>query len=320
MSIDLQYLLWLQDLRNATGGIFNEVFNGLSKFAVDIMPFLPYLIFWGLSRTWGYRFILTHSLGELVNGVVKLTVCAYRPWIRSDKIIPAGDSKTAATGYSFPSGHSQSAATTYGCTVAATWNRKRWVAVMCIVLIALTGFSRNFLGVHTPQDVIVGITEGVLMVLLVGRLMKWLDGDDKRTDLMTVVGVAVVAIALVYVTLKHYPEDVVDGKLLVDPQKMMNDCFKACGAMVGVLAGSYVERHKIHHEVPTGAPLLPLVSGVGLGILFAWKNYFAGATVVALLGPHWGNFVARFMMAFFGVAIWPLVIRSFCGEGARQEA
>jgi hypothetical protein len=50
MPIDLQYLLWLQDLRAATGGIFDEFFNGLSKFAVEIMPFLPFLIFWGISR------------------------------------------------------------------------------------------------------------------------------------------------------------------------------------------------------------------------------------------------------------------------------
>lgn len=41
MSFDIQYLLWLQDLRNATGGMFDEFFNALSKFAVDILPFLP---------------------------------------------------------------------------------------------------------------------------------------------------------------------------------------------------------------------------------------------------------------------------------------
>ena len=36
--MDIQYLLWLQELRNATGGVFDEFFNALSKFAVDIMP------------------------------------------------------------------------------------------------------------------------------------------------------------------------------------------------------------------------------------------------------------------------------------------
>ena len=90
MPIDLQYLVWLQDLRAATGGIFDEIFNALSKVSVEIMPFLPFLVFWGLSRKWGYRFMLTHMCGELLNGIIKLTVCAYRPWIRSDQIVPAG--------------------------------------------------------------------------------------------------------------------------------------------------------------------------------------------------------------------------------------
>ena len=321
MPLDLQYLLWLQDLRAATGGIFDEFFNGLSKFAVEIMPLLPFLIFWGLSRKWGYRFMLTHTFGELINGIVKLTVCAYRPWIRSDKIVPAGDSKTAATGYSFPSGHSLSAGTVYGTAAVAVWKRKRWVAVLCVVLVLLTGFSRNFLGVHTPQDVIVGISEAAAVIFLVGLMMKWTDGNEKRADLMTALGVLFVIGTLCYITLKPYPMDYAeDGKLLVDPKSMMNDSFKACGAAFGLLLGSFVERHYIRFRVPGGAKLLPLLAGVGLGILYGWKYYFAGATVIPLLGKHWGNLLARFVMVFFAVAVWPLVIRWFCGNGAEETA
>ena len=98
----------------------------------------------------------------------------------------------------------------------------------------------------------------------------------------------------------------------------MNDCFKACGGMLGLLIGSYIERHFIHFRVPKGAPLLPLLAGIGLGLLFSWKYYFAGATVVALLGGHWGNLLARFMMVFFATAVWPLVIRRFCGDGPEE--
>ncbi len=319
MPFDLQYLTWLQDLRIATGGIFDEFFNALSKIAVEIMPMLPYLVFWGVSRKWGYRFLLTHNLGEVINGVIKLSVCAYRPWIRDERIVPAGDSKTAATGYSFPSGHSLSAATTYGTAAAAARKTRRWVAVVCVVLIVLTGFSRNFLGVHTPQDVIVGLTEGIVMVLMAGVLMKWMDGNEKRADILTAAGILLVIGTLIYITQKAYPMDYVDGKLLVDPKSMMNDSFKACGGFLGLLLGSWVERHYIHFRVPKGAPLLPLLAGIGVGIVYCWKYYLSGATVVPLLGKHWGNLTARFMMTFFAVAVWPLVIRRFCGNGAEEE-
>lgn len=309
---DIQYLLWLQEIRNATGGIFDEFFNGISKIAVDIMPFLPFIIFWCVDKKWGYRFLTTLGVGELVNGVIKLTVCAYRPWIRSELIEPAGDSKVAATGYSFPSGHTMSATCTYGTTFA--WQRKKrtYLAVICAVMIALTGFSRNFLGVHTPQDVIVGFTEAVIIICIVGAVQKKIDGNDKILDILSIVGVIAVIGVLIYITQKPYPMDYVDGELLVNPQKMMNDSFKACGAFTGFLAGSFIERHYIKYEIPTGSKNLPVLAFVGFLITFSWKEYIAPATVGAALGGHWGNFVARCILWFFVVAIWPVVIRKEC--------
>ncbi|MBE5860803.1 MAG: phosphatase PAP2 family protein [Butyrivibrio sp.] len=310
--MDIQYLLWLQEIRNATGGIFDEFFNNISKLAVDIMPFLPFIIFWCVDKKWGYRFIATLGVGEVINGILKLTVCAYRPWIRSDLIEPAGDSKVAATGYSFPSGHTMSATCTYGTVFA--WQRKKrsWIAVLCAIMIVLTGFSRNFLGVHTPQDVIVGFTEAAIIICLVGIIQNKIDGDDKKLDILSIIGVIAIIISLIYITQKPYPMDYVDGVLLVNPDKMMNDSFKSFGALIGFIVGSYIERHYIKYEIPVGAKNLPILTFLGFLIAFAWKEYFAPATVVAALGGHWGNFVARCILWFFVVAIWPVIIQREC--------
>ena len=311
--MDIQYLLLLQELRNATGGIFNEFFNALSKFAVDVLPFLPFVLFWGVDKKWGYFFLTTHWTGELLNGVIKLTVCAYRPWIRSDLIDPAGDSKVAATGYSFPSGHTRTATTIYGDVFVWQKDRRRWLAVVCAVLIFLTGFSRNFLGVHTPQDVLVAFIESVFIIYVVGRVSKRVEGNEKLLDILTVVGVVAVIAVLAYIQLKHYPLDyTADGTLLVDPQKMMNDCFKACGAFLGLMVGSYVDRHYIHYEIPFGSKNLPVLVCVGAAITMAWKDLFAPATIVLVFGGHWGNFIARFLMLIFAMIVWPLVIKKEC--------
>lgn len=322
MGFDIQYLLFLQNLRESTGGAFDEFFNALSKFAVDILPFLPYVVFWCVSKRLGYRFIATTWLGEVVNGVIKLTVCAYRPWIRCDSIEPAGDSKVAATGYSFPSGHSLMAAIHYGNTAVWQWSKRKWLSIICAVLILLTGFSRNFLGVHTPQDVVVGITEGVLLIAIVIFVEKRVYGNDKALDILTVVGILATVGVLLYITLKPYPMDYVDGKLLVDPQKMMNDSFKGCGGFLAFLIGGYIERHFIRYEIPQGSKALPILSCVGFGLMLAWKELLAPATITPLLGGHWGNLVAHFLMVMFAVTIWPLVIRKTCSakEKAPQAA
>ncbi|MBO4265608.1 MAG: phosphatase PAP2 family protein [Lachnospiraceae bacterium] len=310
--MDIQYLLWLQELRNATGGVFDEFFNSLSKFAVDIMPFLPFVVFWCADKKWGYRFIASWGIGEVLNGIIKLTVCAYRPWIRSELIEPAGDSKVAATGYSFPSGHTMVATVTYGTTIAWQKEKRRWLVILCSVLIALTAFSRNFLGVHTPQDVMVGFCESLVIIFVVGLVQKRVEGNEKTLDILTIVGIAAVVLTLIYIMIKPYPMDYVDGKLLVDPQKMMNDTFKACGAFLGFLIGSFLDRHYLKYEIPVGAAQLPILTCIGAAIMFGWKEWFSVATVVAAFGGHWGNLIARFIMVIFAMSIWPMVITKHC--------
>ncbi len=313
MGFDIQYLLWLQDIRNATGGVFDEFFNALSKFAVDILPFFPFVVFWGVDKAWGYFFLTAHWGGELLNGLIKLTVCAYRPWIRSDLIEPAGDSKTAATGYSFPSGHTRTATTNYGGIFIWQKDKRRWLAVTCAVLILLTGFSRNYLGVHTPQDVIVGFLESLLLLYVVGVASKKVAGNEKLLDTLTFIGVIVVIASLAYIQLKPYPMDYdAAGELLVNPSKMMNDCFKACGSFLGFLIGSYVDRHYIHFEIPVGAKNLPMLVCTGVALALGWKEYFGPATVGAAFGGHWGNFLARLIMLLFAMCVWPIVIRKSC--------
>ncbi len=316
MSFDIQYLLWLQEIRNATGGAFDEFFNALSKFCVDIMPFLPFIVYWSANKKWGYRFITTYWCGEVMNGIIKLTVCAYRPWIRSDLIEPAGDSKVAATGYSFPSGHSTNAGMLYGTTVAWQKDKRRWLAVVCGIVMILTCFSRNYLGVHTPQDVVVGLFSSLLLVCVVGIVEKKVGDDEKLMDKLTVLGFIVMVATLIYIQVKPYPMDYVDGVLLVDPRKMMNDTFKACGGFLGYLIGSYIDRHYIRYEIPvgTGAVNLPMLTCIGAALMFAWKGLFAPATIVLIFGSHWGNFLAMGLMSLFALTVWPLVIRKAAAE------
>ncbi len=318
--MDIEYLLFLQTLRNALGGSLDEIFNGISKVAVDVMPLLPAIIYWCVSKSWGKRFLTTLWGGEVVNGLVKLTVCAYRPWIRSSLIEPAGDSKVAATGYSFPSGHTMCATTIYGTLAVWQYKTKRWISVICGVLIFLTMFSRNFLGVHTPQDVLCGFAESCLIIFVVGKILSWADGDSKRADILSIIAIVIIIASLIYIQVKPYPMDYVDGELLVDPLKMMKDCFKGCGSLLGVVAGLWLDRNYIHYEIPEGATNLPIVTAFGTALLFSWNSYFGGATVILMFGRNWGNFVAGLIAMLFTTALFPIMIGKLCGDYGKSSA
>lgn len=316
---DINYLLFLQNMRNATGGAFDEFFNALSKFAVDIMPFLPFVVLWAVDKRWGRRFMATLWIGEFINGLIKLTVCAYRPWIRSDKIEPAGDSKVAATGYSFPSGHSMVATGMYGTTAAWQWKKRRWLSILFIVLIALTCFSRNFLGVHTPQDVVVGFSESLLLIFVVGYVQKRTENSERAANVLSVIGIAAIIVGIIYVKMKPYPMDYVNGALLVDPKVMMNDFIFGCGGLAGFIVGDLIDRKAVHYEIPVGSKNLPILACTGAALAYAWRAYFLGATLIPLFGPHWGRFTGAFLMVMFGMVFWPLCIRKFTKEDASAQ-
>ena len=124
---------------------------------------------------------------------------------------------------------------------------------------------------------------------------------------------------ILYITLKPYPMDYGDGKLLVDPRKMMNGSFKACGGLLGFLIGGYIERHFISCEILQGSEALPISACVEFALLFVWKELFAPAAIVPILGGDWGNLLARFLMVLFAVAVWPSVITKTSSAKSKAE-
>ena len=307
MEFDISYLLFLQNIRESTGGVFDEFFNALSKFAVDILPFLGYIIFWSVSKKWGYRFMITLWCGEVINGLLKLIVCAYRPWIRSDKINPAGDSKVAATGYSFPSGHSTVATIHYGTIFA--WQRKKrmWLAIVCAVLLFLTCFSRNYLGVHTPQDVLVGFGVSVVLIIVVGFSQKKLEGNQKAVDILTFAGIAAVLGVLIFVMFKPYPMDYdASGVLLVDPQDMIRGGYEAIGGFLGILLGSYVETKYICFRIEGLLKEQKIKRAVAGSIVVFLLLGIGKAILPGLLGIMPGSLLGRFIPYFTASAVYPL--------------
>ena len=113
--MDMEILLRLQEFRNGAGAILADflskmTFLGELNTAIVIMS----IIYWSVSKELGTYLMMGWSGNRLVNGVLKVTFCAYRPWIRDARIQPYGNAKTTATGYSFPSRHTMNGAAVFG--------------------------------------------------------------------------------------------------------------------------------------------------------------------------------------------------------------
>ncbi|MGC7870819.1 phosphatase PAP2 family protein [Desulfosporosinus sp. SYSU MS00001] len=122
--------------------------------------FLMTVIYWNIDKRFGFRLATLFLTSMALNGFFKDIFNAPRPigqpGIRSLYL-------SSAAGSSFPSGHSQGAATFYPYVWNRWRSRKIWLGISVFMILGI-GFSRLYLGVHWPQDVLGGYLLGGMVV------------------------------------------------------------------------------------------------------------------------------------------------------------
>ena len=309
--MDIRILLILQDFRNGAGSILTDFLVKMTFLGeLNSVLVMMALIYWSVSKELGTFLMMGWSGNRLVNGALKVTVCAYRPWIRDPRIIPYGNSVSTATGYSFPSGHTMNGATVFGGGAL----RKELPAGLRAVLAmttALIAFSRLFLGVHTPQDVLVGACAGLLVMWLTIRLMRWIELHPEKDVFAAFAGIGLgIAVAL-YAAFKAYPADYdAAGKLIVDGAKMANDTFKGVGYCAAFLTGWILERRLVRFS--TDVPLVQKLARTVIGLF----GYYAVSLILVSLIKSWipgpaGTTLSCFLQMFYVVFLFPACAERF---------
>ncbi|MBO4926612.1 MAG: phosphatase PAP2 family protein [Clostridia bacterium] len=308
--MDIDYLLVLQDFRKNIGDALTPFMEGLSLFAVTFLIMLPVFVYWVIDKKKGLYTLVSYYLCCGVNAMVKLTACVYRPWIRDARVLPAGDAISTATGYSFPSGHTVTAGPICGGLAVTTWRWKKPVAVVFLLLALLTAFSRNYLGVHTPQDVMVGLLESALALIAAAKIFKYLEKHPEKENLFLLISFVVGCLGIVYITYKWYPMDVVNDKLLVDPQKMMNDGYGDTCLLIAFPIARYIEKTFVKFK-PAGLTGRGLLIGAAGLVPLALMILYLKKPLDGLLGSHWGHFCYTMIVVLYCVALYPAVIKAF---------
>jgi len=313
--MDIQYLLWLQSFRNNIDDALTPVMEFVSMFATTYLILIPVFYYWNRSKKGGLYALVSYYFCMLLTPLIKLTACVYRPWIRDSRILPAGDSITTATGYSFPSGHTTTGGPLAGGMAIETWKNKRirWASVLLVLFILLTGFSRNYLGVHTPQDVLAALLLTVLSLFVTAKLFQYLEKNPDKEDWILLGTFLVCWLGILYITLKPYPMDLsAEGKLIVDPQKMMNDGYGDIGKVMGFVLARYIEKKWIRFEPLKNSWTNVALCLVGL-IPMPLLKQFVNPLIVGWLGSHWGKLLFSVIYAFYYIAFFPLILK-FIGK------
>ena len=177
----------------------------------------------------------------------------------------------------------------------------------------MVAFSRNYLGVHTPQDVLAALILSAVCLYSMRRLFLHLEAHPEQEDKWLLIFFLVSAAALIYVTVKPYPMDYVDGKLLVDPKEMMRDGVKDFGQMGAICIGRYAEKRFVKFR-PTGlnAKGIALAAAGIIPVVFVRK--VLDKVLVHVFGILVGGMLGRCALVLILILVWPMVIRAFCGQ------
>lgn len=283
---------------------WNGVMSAMTQLGGEVIFIVAaVVVFWCVSKWEGYYLMTIAFCGTVLNQFLKLICRVPRPWVRDPNFTIVESARAEATGYSFPSGHTQNAIGLFGGM--ARWGGRRWVRLGLTTLALVIAFSRMYLGVHTPADVGVSLVLAAALVLGLYPLMRRAQEKPRYMGYVLAAMLVVSGAFVVFVETCGFPADM-DAENLASG---IGNAWKMLGAVAGMTLAWLLDRRYIHFETQAVWWVQVIKVAVGMALLLAIKSGLK-APLLALLG-HEGlaGGVRYFLLVLVAGAVWPLVFR-----------
>ena len=293
-------------------GVLDAVFSGLTYFGSEIaFMAAALLIFWCVDKRQGYYVFLGGALGTVCNQFLKLAFRIPRPWVKDPNFTIGESARAEATGYSFPSGHTQNAFAVFGSP--ARFFKNTALRIVFILLIALTAFSRMYVGVHTPLDVGVSLIVGTILVFVIYPFFRDMDKSPKKVYIIFGIFIVLAAAFVAFVELYDFPADI-DAENYASGLK---NAYMILFCAIGLMLTFFIDTKYVHFHTQAvwWAQIIKVV--VGLAILLALKSVLK-APLLALFGGHSvAHGVRYFIVILFAGIVWPMTFKFFAKLGKK---
>ncbi len=194
-------------------------------------------LYWNYSKKEGFILTFLFIVSSMVNTLMKAIFHTQRPFQKLDNF--EAQRVHTAEGHSFPSGHTQGAATLF-ISLAMVFKNKTFT-IVAITLAILVAVSRMYLGVHWPIDVIGGLALACLVIfILYNYLHKLYEKPRKFYRFITFVLLIFAIIILVMLALNNF--------YLTEPIDLKN-YYRLLGVSAGAVVGFVFEEKNFPFSV-----------------------------------------------------------------------
>ena len=296
----MQFLYLLEKIRNP---VFDFIFSTLTYLGDEtVFLLLSIFIFWCVDKKRGYFILISGFFGTIINQVCKLTFKIPRPWVIDSEFTIVESAREAATGYSFPSGHTQNAVSTFGAVYSTS--KKKWVRGLALAAAITVPFTRMYLGVHTPWDVLAAAATAIILLIVLYPLFE---DEDMFERAMPYVCAAIVFVSFVFFV---YAMFIGNPNANQNTYSAAKNACTLLGCSLALIPVYFIDRRYTDFKTDGKwyAQLFKLV--IGLAVVFVIKT-FVKIPLEALMGPLYERALRYFLIVIFAGAVWPLTFAWF---------
>ena len=310
MEWNLNCLRAIAELRTP---LLDTLMQGVTELGGETLFMLFMLVvFWCVDKNKGYFLMLLCFTGTAVNQMLKITFCIPRPWVLDPSVEIVESARAGATGFSFPSGHTQNAVAAYGGMFCIT--KKLWVRVVCMALALLIPFSRLYLGVHTPLDVGVSFLIGWLLVLAFYPLLEEIGHRGEVLERIWLILLVPAALFLLY-ALRVRAGTSGDA---ANFDHAVKTAWSMLGLVLGAIISVFADRHYTRFETQAvwWAQILKVV--LGLALTLAVRVALKAPLTAAFGANSVGDGIRYFAVVLMAGTLWPMTFGWFSLMGRKK--
>jgi membrane-associated phospholipid phosphatase len=299
IDLGIALILAIQTLSPALDGVM-DFFTFLGKFEF-YMLFIPF-IFWVIDTRLGIRLLLILATTSFITTFFKNLFHQPRPYWLGKAL-----GLQEETSYGIPSSHASGSMAVWG--YLAYYAHKNWLWILSIALILLIAFSRLYLGVHFPHDILFGWLIGLVVLFVAIRIDRpvsaWMERQSLGKQILTgfIASLGMILLGHAVLALIAGSPDPAEWSQFATQARTVTEYYTMAGIFFGAVSGYVLMKR--YAAFQTGGGWARRIARYLVGILGVLVFYMGLDQLFSLFAPDESalGYLLRYLR-YSSAALW----------------